>query len=286
MFFLDEEDLMDSQKKIKIPKVNDERFKINFSWIFIVCIMIMIADQIMRYLDCYPELFYGGDYAFHILQSAISICSQLSVSVAAAVIFYYAIEFINEKKKMDDFIEIRKYIIFILYKHMDILYNIESFKKLNRDKKRLNGDDKLFLIVDIPILLECYKKCSGEKIKVELNNYFSKIHENTEKKRMLLMNLELIQQNIEALLKYKHFSFYKGYRKDIENLKSVYGDMKDYIDTYDYEDNINNLEFVIVYIIEDYINFLEECIHVYHIVERYIMCLEDKRFVEFMRMLG
>lgn len=283
---MDEEDILDSKKKFKVPKINDERFKINFLGIFILCIIIMSTDQIMKYLDYYPELFYGADYIFHILQSIINICSQLAVSIAAAIIFYYVLEFINEKKRINNFVEIRKYILFILYNHMNIICNLESFKNLNRNKKRLQGPIKMFFIVDIPILLECYNNCNKEIFKTELRHYFLKVHKDSEGKRLLMIFIENFGKDVENLLEYKDVSFYKGYTEDIEGLKSIYENMNEYIDCYNDEEDACNLDYCIEIIVDNYIDFLDESIHTYHIIERYIRCLKDKNFIEFMKMLG
>lgn len=283
---MDEEDILDSQKEIKTSKIHDKRFKINFLCIFICCIIIMVMDQVIKYLDSYPELFYGADYIFHISQSIINICSQLAVSISAAIIFYYVLEFINEKKKLNHFIEIRKYMLFILYKHMEIICNIKSFKNLNRNKKRLNSRFKFFCIVDIPILLKCYNNCNKKILKKELSDYFIEIHKTTNDKDLLIVNLQNFNENLKSLLKYKDFSFYKGFTEDIEDLSSSYREIQDYIKNYNDEDDTDALEYIIDIIIENYIDLLDNSIHTYSIVVRYIDCLKKKYFFEFIKMLG
>lgn len=278
---MDEEDLIESQKKFSISKVYDHRFKIDFMGVFISCIVLMIMDETIKYLNYLPELFNGADYIFHIFQSVITICSQLGVSIAAAVIFYYILEFINAKKKINDITEIRKYMLFILYNHMNIICNTKSFEDLNRDKKRLKGDVKLFLFMDIPILLECYNDCNKEKFAKELNDYFLEVHKDIDKKRILIIELQGFQKDITSLLEYKRFSFYKGYMEDIEGLQSVYEEVDGYSEIYKSEDNIECFKFII----DNYLSFLEDCIHIYHIMERYVECLEDKHFIEFMKMM-
>lgn len=104
----------------------------------------------MKYLNNIPKLFTYSDYIFHFLQSIITICSQLGVSIAATIIFYYIIELVNAKKRKEDLETIRKYLLFILYVHMNIICNTESYKILNRDKLRLKGDLKMFLTIDLP----------------------------------------------------------------------------------------------------------------------------------------
>lgn len=278
---MDEEDLIDSQKKFKLSKVYDKRFKVDFLWVFISCILFMVIDQIMKYLDYLPELFTGADFIFHILQCGISICSQLAVSVAAAIVFYYVLEFINAKKKIDDITEIRKYMMFILYNHMEIICNTESFVELNRDKKRLEGPAKLFLIMDVPILLECYNNYDRPKLSKELIDYFMNAHTDSEKKRILTLNLQSFHKQITSLLEHKRFTFYKGYMQDIEGLQSMYEEMDGYLSIYVSEDNIECFEFIIDY----YLSFFEDCIHIYHIMERYVECLNEKRFIEFIKLM-
>lgn len=278
---MDEEDLIESKQRLRLPKVVDKRFKVDFAWIFILCISLMVIDQIMKYLDYLPELFYGADYIFHIAQSGIVICSQLSVSVAAAVIFYYVAEFINTKKKIADITEIRKYMLFMLYHHMSILCHTKSFEKLNRNKKRLDGPAKMFLIMDVPILLECYNNYDKTVLAKELYERFSEIHSSDEEKRLLIIELNFFQKEIDSLVEYKRFPFYKGYTQDIEGLKSLYEEVSEYTDMYKCDSNPDYFE----PLINDYIDFFADCIHTYHIMERYVQCLEDKRFLEFIKMM-
>lgn len=48
------------------------------------------------------DKFNGGDYIFRIIQSLINIISPLAVSAAAAIIFYYVVEFIYVRKRLED----------------------------------------------------------------------------------------------------------------------------------------------------------------------------------------
>lgn len=278
---MDEEDLIESRNKFTVPKVKDKRFKIDFAWIFILCVGLMIADQIIKYVDYLPELFDGADYIFHIVQSAVIICAQLSVSVAAAVIFYYVLEFINTKKRINDITEIRKYMLFILYHHMNIICHTESFGKLNRDKKRLDSSVKMFLTMDIPILLDCYNSYNQDSFSKELHSWFLKAHNSDEGKRLLILDLKSFQKEIDKLVEYKRFPFYKGYTQDIEGVQSLYEEISEYTDMYKCDSITDYFEPMIDY----YISFLDDCIHVYHIMERYVECLEEKRFFEFIKMM-
>lgn len=278
---MDKDDLRDYMMETKITKLHNRRFKINFIWIFILCILIMILDQLMKYLDYLPELFNGSNYVFHILQSIVNIVSQLSVSVASAIIFYYVLEFINAKKKIQDLREIRKYILFILYTHMEIICNTPSFNSLNRNLKRLSIFPKMFLYDDIPILLRDYDNYDEEKLKIELNNYFFETHQDDEKRRQLILTFDFFKEKMTNLYKYKDFTFYKDFNEDIEGLKSIIDDMNECLMCYENKKDMIYFQDII----DNYITFLNESINIYCFMETYILCLEDKHFIQFMKML-
>lgn len=245
----------------------------------------MGGDQIIKCFEDSPELFKGANYIFHIIQSLVSIISQLAVSVAAAIIFYYIMEFINAKKRINDIVEIRKSVLFMLYNHMRILCHTQIFDKLNRDKKRLADRFKIFLIVDIPIFLECYNECETEKLHDELVDYFRSVESNAEEKENLIRNLQGFRKDIANLLEKKRFPFYKGYMQDIEELQAIYEELEGYTMIYKEEDeNIDKL-CCYEYIIEFYYFLLTDSVQTYCIMERYIECLEEKHVLEFIRMV-
>lgn len=53
---MDEEDLLDSKKELHFPKVLYRRFKLDYLWLFVLCVGFMVLDQSMKYLDNRPEL--------------------------------------------------------------------------------------------------------------------------------------------------------------------------------------------------------------------------------------
>lgn len=274
--------IKDSQSELIVPRIKDKKFKINFLWIVIICIMIMCLDQVMNFLDDLPEIFQGGDYIFRTLKSIINISSQLAVSFVSAVLFYYVVEFINAKKKIKDFTEIRKHIIFILYCHMNILCNIKSFKNLNKDEERLKDIYKIFLIIDIPILLNDYNSSNENNIKVELERYFFESGKNHKEKMILVKRIKMFQKSVEALLKYKEVSIYKGYKYELEDLEEIYENLQMKINNYE-EENVADL--ILDDIVENYMYFLHESINIFKYFQRYILCIKNKYFIEFLKMM-
>ena len=278
---MDREDVENSQKEIIVPKVRDKRFKIKFLSIVIVCIIIMFLDQFMNFLVDLPEIFYKGDYIFHILKSIINLCSQLAVSIFSAILFYYIVEFINSKKKIGELEEIRKYILFILYKHMKIICNIKSFKNLNRNKERLKGEYKWFSTVDIPILLKDYINHDGSNLKMELEEYFFKSGKDYNKKIFLVEKIKKFKKEVDELLKYKNIDVYKEYKEDLEGLESIYKDLYEKFEVYE-EAMVTDL--ILDDIVDVYIEFLYESINIFNILQRYILCIKNKKIIEFLKM--
>ncbi len=278
---MDEEDLIDSKNEFNLNiRLDNKRFKIRFSFIFIVCIGVLIFDQIMKYLDNLPELFVGGDYLFHFFQSIVSICSQLGVSVAAAIIFYYVIEYTNVKKQKDDLETIRKYLLYTLYAHMNLLCNTKSFECLNRDKKRLKDQPKMFLIMDLPFFFCAYNESSNDTLQRELDEYFLQAHADDVNRKILVAHLSSFVTNIEELRKLKIISAYKGFKNDIEELCSAYEEFYCCVCIYKTEFNVDCLEAIA----EDYIFFFNSTVETYCYVEKYIESLEKSNIIEFMKL--
>lgn len=278
---MDEEDILDSKNSFNLNvKLNKKIFKIRFIPIFLLCIGILILDQIMKYLNNFPELFCGGDIIFHFFQSFINICSQLGVSVAAAIMFYYIIEYVNAKKRKDDLEEIRKYLLYTLYAHMNIVCHIKSFEVINRDKPRLKEFIKMFLIVDLPFFFYAYNKTTNDKLKSELNENFTLVHSQAEIKKYLLYNLSSFEKDIKALKGLKLLSTYKGYRDNIEELCSLYKEFYDGVIIYKSEDKIECIDMLV----EDYVTFFNSSIETYCYIEKYIESLENSNILQFMRL--
>lgn len=279
---MDEEDILDSKKDFRLNniKLNNKIFKIRFASIFLICIGVLTLEQIMKYLDNLPELFTGGDCIFHFFQSILTICSQLGVSVAAAIIFYYLMEYVNVKKRKDDLETVRKYLLYTLYAHMNLVCNTKSFECLNRDKQRLKGSLKMFLIMDLPFFFYAYSETSNDTMQCDIYKYFVWAHNNDENKELLISQLCSFAKDIKELKGLRLISAYKGFRNNIEELCAAYEEFYSGVAIYKSEDNAECLEVIA----EDYMLFFESTVETYCYIEKYIESLENSEIIQFMRL--
>lgn len=111
-------------------------YKIQFGRIFIICVSIMFIDQIFRLFESAPVLITWGNEIYHTLYVLITVSSMLSASIAAAIIFYYTLEFYNKKKDMSTYIDLRRDFLFIMYTHIELLSNLTHFATLKKPFNR------------------------------------------------------------------------------------------------------------------------------------------------------
>ena len=194
--------------------------------------------------------------------------------------FYYMIEYINAKKRKGDLETIRKYLLYTLYSHMNLVCNTKSFEILNRDKPRLQGSHKMFLIVDLPFFLYAYNKKTNDKLQSELYEDFILLHSNAERKNKLIFVLSSFATDIKELKELKLISAYKGFRDNIEELSSVYEEFYDRVVIYESEGDIEYLDLIAEY----YISFFNSSVETYCYIEKYIESLESSNIIQFMRL--
>lgn len=270
---IDSEDLKELKRKIE-----DGRFRINYIWVGEICLFIMFLNQIMKYLDYLPSLFYGADFIFHMLQLIVDISSQLSVSFLAAILFYYAAEFINEKKKIREFLEIQDIIRMMFTTHENIIDNIESFRVFKEDKTR--ELPVFFDKSDVHIFFKCLKDSSYKEIRFELYEYF-KNYDDIKNRVNISVTIQLLEYSFEKLSEYQNFSCYKNFKEDILLLHKKYKFLLD--DCEEFENG--ELEYVSSFS-ENYFEVFKLSTLIYIRLELYIESIENKRFIQFMKMLG
>lgn len=118
-----------SKNDYKVETISTTRdFKAQFSKVFICSIAIMLTDKVILLFENFNPLIKYGDIIYHFIASILSVVTQLAASVASAIIFYYCIEFVNKKRDMQRYIDIRTTLLLFIYYHM------ESFARL-RDLK-------------------------------------------------------------------------------------------------------------------------------------------------------
>ncbi|MCR8871991.1 hypothetical protein MRBLBA21_005042 [Peribacillus frigoritolerans] len=149
------------------------RYKIDFGLVFVLCIIIMIFDPIWKLLEDRPEAFDYGDIIYHAVGVFSFVVTNLAMGIAAAIVFYFMSLFLDKKKNFEIYADLRGNTSSLLYTHMKILNEIEQFKEVN--KRERTGD--LFLIPDIPIVIEAFRNINSEEqksqFKESLKEYFS-----------------------------------------------------------------------------------------------------------------
>ena len=259
------------------------RFRIDFKSIFLACIGVMVLDKIMIALDSLPPLFNGADILYHIFASAISIFSQLAVSVAAAIIFYYIIEFYNIKRNIEKYIELRKDLLFILYAHMALVRHTNEFDYLNQRQRRVD-DDVCFDMNDIPYLLHDFDKWDKEKAKStmvpKLITFF-----NGLSPRLQDWYINRFQKEIDSLKLKRDYRYIKGSSDDIDNIVSIHQDMMEYYDLWKVEGDTQKKEQFLSGVFSDYIDFFNDSVNFYQLIQMFISCVDRKDIILYLKML-
>lgn len=171
-------------------KRNDNVEGIDFYKTFIVCVLIMIIDQGVTFFENAPELFQGGDEIFHIIQAIVSVLTQLSASIAAAIVFYYMCQFVDARKCISDIEAIQWSIENLLFQcrklYDDVGNNwcIEDLMDKNYINSNIMFDEKYGLKLEV--------------IRDELNHI-----------------CEFQQSHI----------YYKNYKKEIETVKEIFSEL-------------------------------------------------------------
>ena len=131
-------------KNKTIGIMTTRKTKIDFLLPFLISLAIMIAYEIIKNLAELPPLFSGADTLYDIILSVFSIASQLSVSFAAAIVFYYLAEFLNKRKALDKYIDCRRVIRTALIVMLDDLTRVDIFSSMRLsvlNKRMYDGDD-------------------------------------------------------------------------------------------------------------------------------------------------
>ncbi|MDD4049067.1 MAG: hypothetical protein PHI90_09685 [Clostridia bacterium] len=195
-------------------KEDDEmkKYKIDFGVTFIVCLLIMIFNEAWNVLDALPEFFQNGDTVYHFIAGVTSIINHLAIGIASAIIFYYSVEFLHKKKNYEIYTNIRRDILFLCYSHLRVLTKIETFKDINKRKRRVAD---FYDCYDIPLLVNLFEDNSSEKqvekIKSEVKDYFKRMN-----KKQIEEFTDSFKRDIELLKNKANYRYFKGSKDLIE----------------------------------------------------------------------
>lgn len=169
-------------------KKNDNVEGIDFYKTFILCVLIMIIDQGFTLFENAPELFQGGDEIFHIMQAILSVLTQLSASIAAAIIFYYMCQFVDARNCISDIEDVQVHIENLLFQCMKVY-----------------GDDE-------------GKSCCIEDL---VNKNYIKSNVILDEKYSL--KIKIIQDELNHICEFQQLHiYYKKYKNEIESIKEIF----------------------------------------------------------------
>lgn len=258
-----------------------ERFYIDFRRIFIGCLGFIILNNIFSVIDKLPELFVGGDVVYHILSNIVSIIANLAASVAASIIFYYVCMFIDCRKKIDDMTELRKYMLFILYSHIDILKHIGDYKVLAKEEEEYEESFKTYLhsIYAIPRLVEIYDLGQDDyELIDQISNYLSSLEVNDIERLMAVF-----KRDVRGLIGLKGHIYVKGYIDDIDSLEAMQEEIEIWSTGLKKEDE--KFESQIIGLAEQYVTFFKYSMEIYLHMQEFIYCIEYKKIIRFLKMI-
>jgi hypothetical protein len=258
------------------------KYKADFNLLFIISIIVMIFSVIWIELDKLPEAFRYGDILYHIIADITSILNNLSIGIATSIIFFYFLEFINKKKEYEAYADIRGKVLWIFYHHLQILTKLNQFNDINKRKRRV---ENFYDYHDIPVLVRLIREVSTEKdiinIKKELNDFFKEQSSENIKKFS-----DSFQAGINVLRDRMNYRYFKGSKSLINSIYMSYTDEFSMIADMDInnEPEINKEDYFEL-LVNDYFEFLIYTVDFYEELEKFINCLDEKRFKVFIEML-
>lgn len=257
--------------------------KIFFAKLFIVSILIMVLNNIVNLFNNAPELFKYGDILFHFFQNILSIITQLSSSMAAAIIFYYCVEFLNKSKDLDKYRDFRTRLYFIFYSYLESTKNAKGFEKF-KDRQTKPGD--MFNYKDVPIFIDLIESFDRNTLINNISNYlFSLEYKDIDK---IIRSLNI---SIEKLKEFKDYRYVKESTERVDNILTLYeydlSISEGFCDTI-IEHSINKKEDIKNFLddlVEYYICVLEDIIFLYENTNKFIDSIEKRNIWTFITLL-
>lgn len=272
-------------KKIVVEVIaTTQEFKVQLTKPFLACIFIMITEKIYLLFENSPPIIKNGDTIYHIIADILSILSQLAVSVAAAIIFYYCIEFINKKKDMEKYIELRRNLLILIYLFMELLSNCKGFEciKLDNLNKRMND------VNDIePFIFSLNNMLTKERKDDFICDFshFIQLNRDSFEGYLRVFESDSIKLKNEA-------SSYRYIKNSQENMEQIYNSFED-IDNYymSYKNPINDdnfktdLDLALRNTVTSFIDFISLVTAFEVDINSFMMAINRKKIITFMKLL-
>ncbi|HBI7086485.1 TPA: hypothetical protein K8M77_002011 [Clostridium perfringens] len=257
--------------------------KIYFAKLFIVSILIMIINNIVNLFDNAPDFFKYGDSLFHFLQNILSIINQLASSTAAAVIFYYCVEFLNKNKELDKYRDFRSDLYHVLYSYLESTKNIKGFEVF-KGRQVKPGD--MFTYKDVPIFINLVKSFDTNTIINNISSYLC-----TSESVKVVEFIRSINFGLGKLINHKNYRYLKNSTEKLQNISDLYE-----FDLYGSDEFFNNIvkksinkeedtRNYILELIDYYIYVLDDIIFLYENTDKFIESIEKRHIWTFITLL-
>ncbi|MGD7023058.1 hypothetical protein ACQCVK_10710 [Rossellomorea vietnamensis] len=262
------------------------RYKIDFGWIFLTCIVIMILSKVWTMLGNFPEAFKYGSIVYQIVDLILFVLANLGIGIAATIIFYYIQQLIDKKKNFETYAELRRILLFMFYKHLVVLTQIDNFKEIKKRARRVPLSSPIaYDIFDIPLLIKSYKeidtKIEQEKFKNALIHYFGNMTNN-----QLEDFSDSFEKQINEITDKENIRYFKESNELIRSIYMHYNDDFSIITgIYNREENNKNKEELLLEVVDDYMLFLDAIVELFEELETFIECIEKKKIMTFIKML-
>lgn len=268
------------------PKVEcistEQKYNIQFSIPFIICVCIMLSEKIYLMFDDFPELFNGADIVYHSIANILSVITQLAASVAAAIIFYYCAEFLNKKKDMEKYSVLRRILLIQMYSFMEIFEHFNNFDviKCANNNKRMHDyyDVEPFYYVLRKIEDNSFRQSLINEIKEYIQKNMNDFHGEIRALRSSVNKLSA------SVLSYRYFrnSFNK-----VDDIKNIFEELDNTFIIYKDEIGSGQIdeEEVLNQIAEYFIDFVYKFVDFEVVLGTFIASLNKKKMFTFMRLL-
>lgn len=258
------------------------KHKIDFGIIFIISILIIFFSKVWGIIGNYPEAFKYGSIIYQIIDVILYVLSNLSIGVAASIIFYYTHQLIEKKKNFQQYVELRKILLFMFYNHLKVLSKIHNFREINQRDRDITAILFPFDIYDIPVLVRLYGEIKSEEQKTDFKKNLMDFFLNMNEQDLNDFS-NSFKKNLEELKKMQGIRFFKNSNELIVSLCNSYYD-EFYIAAGISREN-NDLTGIAELIADDYILFLDDTMDLYLELIQFIDSIEKKRIIKFIKML-
>ncbi len=260
------------------------RYKIDFSLTFFTCILIIFFSKIWNILGNYPEAFKYGSIIYQIVDVILFVLSNLSIGIAATIIFYYIQQLIEKKRNFDWYAELRRILLFMFYKHLVVLSEIENFKEIKQRDRRVTGLLG-YDIYDIPVLIELYNEINTEEQKEKFKNNLINHFINMSDQQVEEFS-NSFQKEIDEITTKENTRYFKESNELIRSLYTIYNDDFSIMTNIYVRDSTElNLNHLTEEVVNDYIDFLDATFELYQELTTFIDSIEKKKIMVFIKML-